>query len=341
MHPKNRGPRWVHERCGSRNACAKRTVPRRCNAFLARVGRDPGLGNCTRDKLTTGGYNAPPEVEVAGESRAILCPSCRKLIDRDEPRCPFCGTLRPNLWGMNSALQGWFRFDLVHGITVTCIVLYAIGLLLDIPGALQQRGILNLLSPSDRALYRLGMTGGLAAFENHWWTPLTAVYLHGGLLHIFFNLMWIRQLGAETQELFGRARFFILFTVTGVAGFLLSNAMGARPSIGASGAIFGLLGAMLAFARRRGGWGDVASRQIMQWAVILLIFGFITPGVNNWAHLGGLASGFAMGHFLPANNQRREGRGVQILALAFLIATVLAFVASFLRPVGRGLQWVD
>lgn len=278
---------------------------------------------------------------MTAQTRAILCPSCRKLIDRDEPRCPFCGALRPNLWGMGPSIQRWARFDLVNAIVGTCVVLYAIGLLLDLPGALAQRGILNLLSPSTPALYRLGMTGGLAAIEGHWWTPLTAVYLHGGLLHIFFNMMWIRQLGRDAQELFGRSRFFVLFTATGVAGFLLSNALGARPSIGASGAIFGLLGAMLAFARRRGGWGDVASRQILQWAAILLLFGFITPGVNNLAHLGGLTSGFLLGRVLPAHQHRREGRGVQLLALALVATTLLAFAASLLIPVGRNVRWVD
>jgi rhomboid protease GluP len=278
---------------------------------------------------------------VPETTRAMICPSCRKLIDRDEPRCPYCGTLRPGLWGMAPAMQRWFRLDLVNAIVGTCVALYVIGLLLDLRGALAARGILNLLSPSTPALYRLGMTGGLAAVEGHWWTPLTAVYLHGGLLHIFFNMMWIRQLGAEAQELFGRARFFVLFTVTGVAGFLVSNALGARPSIGASGAIFGLLGAMLAFARRRGGWGDVASRQILQWAVILLVFGFITPGVNNLAHLGGLASGYLLGRVLPASQHRREGRGVQLLALALVVATGLAFAASLVFPVGRNVRWLD
>ena len=61
------------------------------------------------------------------ESRAILCPSCRKLIDRDEPRCPFCGALRPNLWGMGPSIQRWTSADVVRVIIGTCIVLYAIG----------------------------------------------------------------------------------------------------------------------------------------------------------------------------------------------------------------------
>jgi rhomboid protease GluP len=257
------------------------------------------------------------------------------LISVDEPRCPFCGARRPGLWGWGPTLQRWFGsgLDLVPIVVGACILLYALGIALDPQGALQSRGILNLLSPSMVALYRLGMTGGLSSYTGHWWTLFTAIYLHGGLLHIFFNMMWIRQLGAEAQRAFGPARFFIVFTVTGVCGFLLSNALGARPSIGASGAIFGLLGAMLAFARRqRTSLGDMASRQMLQWAVILLIFGFATPGVNNLAHIGGFASGFLIGQRLPGEDAHREGRGTQLLALALVAITVLGFVWNFLHP---------
>jgi rhomboid protease GluP len=183
-------------------------------------------------RMRAGGGTVMPR-----KTGAMLCPSCRKLISVDEPRCPFCGAMRPGLWGWGPTLQRLWgpQLDLVPVIVIACIVLYAVGLALDPRGALQARGFLNLLSPSTLALYHLGMTGGLATMDTRWWTLLTAIYLHGGLLHIFFNMMWIRQLGAEAQRAFGPARFFVIFTLTGVAGFVLSNLLGARPSIGASG----------------------------------------------------------------------------------------------------------
>jgi rhomboid protease GluP len=264
---------------------------------------------------------------------AILCPSCRKLISIDEPRCPFCGAMRPGLWGYGPALQRVFgtEANVVGWIVTACVGLYIVGLLMDIPGALQSRSLLSFLSPSGTALFRLGMTGGPGTLGARWWTLLTAIYLHGGLLHIFFNMMWIRQLGAESQRVFGAARFFILFSLTGACGFLLSNLLGAQFSIGASGSIFGILGAMLAHTRRRRAlYGDLASRQVLQWALILLIFGFMTPGVNNYAHLGGFASGYLIGQRLPGADERRTSRLEEFVALALLAATLTGFVLSLL-----------
>lgn len=266
---------------------------------------------------------------------ALLCPSCRKLISADERKCPYCGTPHPGLFGLTPTLQRLFgaRMDLVPGIVGACVLLYALSLVLDLGAVSSARGPFSFLAPSSRALYRLGMTGGVAELTGRSWTTLTAIYLHADVLHILFNMMWIRQLGPDTQEIFGRARFFVLFTLTGVAGFVLSNLVGGRPSVGASGAIFGLMGAMLAYGRRdRSTWGEMMSRQMLQWAIILLVFGFLGRGVNNWAHMGGLASGFLLGQWLPAERERREGRGTQALALGLALCTVAGFVVSLVRP---------
>ena len=274
---------------------------------------------------------------MARRTGAILCPSCRKLISIDAPRCPFCGAARPGLWGYGPMLQGVFgaQANVVAWIIPVCIGLYVVGILMDVQGALESKGFLSFLSPSTAALYRLGMTGSGSLFGSRWWTLLTAIYLHGGLLHIFFNMMWIRQLGAETQQLFGAARFVILFSVTGAAGFLLSGLLGVRFSIGASGAIFGLLGAMLAYTRRhRSSLGDLASRQVLQWAVILLLFGFMTPGVNNLAHLGGFASGYLLGQRLPAAAERPASRLEQLVALGLVGLTGMGFVLSLTQTAG-------
>ena len=266
-------------------------------------------------------------------SGSMLCPSCRKLISVDEKRCPFCGAVRPGLWGWGPSLQRLFggRLDLVVVLVAACALLYVVTLLL---GGVQSRNPLLFLSPSMEALYRLGMTGGWAAAHGHWWTVITAVYLHGGLLHILFNMMALRQLGQDAQEIFGPARFFVLFTLTGAAGFVLSNLVRPTPSIGASGAIFGLVGALIAYHRRRGGtMGAMITRQMLQWVVIMFVFGLMASRVvNNLAHLGGLASGFALGQILPGRDERHDGRGTQLLALALLGLTLAAFVLGLVHP---------
>jgi rhomboid protease GluP len=164
----------------------------------------------------------------------------------------------------------------------------------------------------------------------HWWTVLTAIYLHGGLLHIFFNILWIRQLGPQVAEAYGPARFFVIFTVSGAIGFVLSNQLSGAWTVGASGSIFGLLAALIVYGRRVGGrMGSLFSRQIWQWAILLFAFGFIMQGVNNWAHLGGFIGGWATA--LAMGQTPRESRGVTLLAVALLAATVLGFVLSLAR----------
>ncbi len=265
---------------------------------------------------------------------SILCPNCRKLISVDEPRCPYCRTVRPGLWGFGPALSRLFggRLDLVMLLVGACVLLFALSIALDPAAALRPARPLDILSPSSRALYQLGMTGGLATATGAWWTILTAIYLHGGPLHILFNVMWIRDLGRASEEVFGPARFFVIWTAAGAGGFVLSNLMGAHPTIGASGSIFGLLGAMIAHSRRRGStMNSMVSRQMIQWAVLLFIFGFMMRGVNNLAHLGGFATGFLMGRVLPGAGERREGRPMQSTAIVLLVVTLVAFALAAVR----------
>jgi rhomboid protease GluP len=267
---------------------------------------------------------------------SMLCPNCRKLISVDEARCPFCGTLRPGLWGFGPALQRFLGpgLDLVPVIVGACMILYAVGIALDVQGALRSRGFLSFMSPSSLALFRLGMTGGMPLAER-WWTLLTAIYLHGGILHIFFNMWSFRNLGPEAQRIWGPVRFFIMWSLTGAAGFLVSNLIGSTFSIGASGSIFGIVAALIAFARRQGTTlGNLAARQMLQWAIVLLLFGFMTPGVNNLAHLGGFASGYLLGRSVPAVHERREKRVERLIALGLVVLTIVGFVLSLTQPIG-------
>ena len=113
------------------------------------------------------------------------------------------------------------------------------------------------------------MTGERAWRAGWWWTLLTAIYLHGNLLHLVFNLLWVRQLAPAVEQLFGTARLVVIFTAGGVAGFVLSNIASGAWTIGASGAVFGLLGAMVAYGRSRGGtFGTAVFRQYGQWRVM-------------------------------------------------------------------------
>lgn len=264
----------------------------------------------------------------------MICPQCAKLISVSEEKCPFCGAWNPSLYGYAPGLQKLFgrRLDLVALIATTCVVLYVAALALQPDAIFRMSGLFTLLSPGTRALYQLGMTGGLAWQDGWWWTVFTAIYLHGGILHIFFNVMWIRNLGPAVTDAYGPARAFVIYTVAGAVGFLISNMATGAPSVGASGSIFGLLAALIVYGRKRG--ISMLTAQVGQWAVIMFVMGFLMSGVNNWAHAGGFAGGWVVSQFMPLGDEKRESPLVQILALAFIMVTAVGFVLSFIRVTG-------
>ncbi|MCY3846962.1 MAG: rhomboid family intramembrane serine protease [Acidobacteria bacterium] len=262
---------------------------------------------------------------------SIVCAGCNNLVGINEERCPFCGAWRPGLFGWAPVLRAVVgnRLDLIPLIVGTCVTLYALALLLQPEAIFQGGGFLSMLSPGGRALYMLGMTGGVAWQLGWWWTVLTAMYLHGSLLHIFFNVMWIRNLGPAAAEAFGPARMFVLFNVAGAAGFLVSNVMSGAPTIGASGAIFGLLAALIVYGRKRG--SSLMTRQLWQWAIILGIFGFLMPGINNWAHGGGFAGGWVAASLMGFIDERRESTALLIASLVLIAVTALGVGLSFVN----------
>lgn len=259
-----------------------------------------------------------------------LCYSCGKLNRVDAPTCFYCGARRPGLWGF-APLAGRLvgRLDFAKAVTVVCVVAYVASILLDPAAALQARSPFNLLAPSLRALVRLGMTGAIPWTAGLWWTLITAMYLHGSLLHIVFNLLWVRQLAPPVEELFGRARLVVIYTAAGALGFVLSNVVGVPWTVGASGAIFGLLGALVAYGRSRGGhFGVAVLRQYGQWALLMFVFGFFMGGVNNWGHAGGFAGGYLAG-LAVGPIERRPERGVdRVAALAVVAITAVAFALA-------------
>lgn len=220
-----------------------------------------------------------------------------------------------------------------------CIALYVLALFLDIRGALGMRGgsLLGFLAPNSVALGVLGATSPRAGFLS----LFTAIYLHGSLLHLFFNLLWVRSLAPEVQRGFGAARFFIIWSVAGAFGFFISNRMPGPGSIGASGSIFGLMAALIVYGRVIG--ASLMTRQIWQYALILGALGFLLPGVDNLAHVGGFAGGWVTATAFRGSLGKPDGRPVTLLAIAFIALTVLGFllniddvIAFLVSMFGRG-----
>jgi len=261
---------------------------------------------------------------------SLLCPGCRRLISRDEPVCPYCGLKNPGVWWKNSRFTAVLTdpSQFVRLIIGVNIVMYVFSLLLNRPGASQGFSPLSFLGPGNRSLILLGGTGTIPVFQlGRWWSLLSANYLHGGLLHIFFNMYALYQIGPLVTREFGSYRMIIIYTVSGVLGFLLSVLAGVPLTIGASAAICGLIGAMIYYGRSRGGtYGDAVFRQVGGWAIAIVIFGFVVPGINNWGHGGGMLAGGLLGFLLGYKEKRRESLVHRLEGLACLAVTGLVLV---------------
>ena len=260
---------------------------------------------------------------------SILCPSCGRLTNADARECLVCGRRNPGMWGFAGPLRTLFRNRPVADvISVACIVLYVITLLLDPAGALRARGLTDILPVSQAAELAAGATGAVPWQAGAWWTLLTAIYLHGNLVHLVFNIISIRVLAPPVEEHYAAARTLVIFTVAGVTGFVASNYVGYAFTLGASGAVFGLLGAMVAYGQKRGGtFGTMMLRQWGLLAILLFVSGFQMNNVNNVAHAGGFVGGYVAALAL-AQNKPESGLD-QILAAACIGLTLLGFVLAF------------
>ena len=265
---------------------------------------------------------------------SVLCTSCGVLVGVKDDRCYNCGRRNPGLWGYAPALRSLGQdlgfVPLVMGAT---IVLYILAMLLS-------RGDMQMvsLSPSNQILFLLGGSGAAPVFQyGRWWTLLTAGWLHAGVLHIFFNVLWIRQLGPAVAEIYGPARMIIIYTCASIAGFALSSVAGeflwwmpiyflrgAQFTVGASAAIFGLLGAAVYYGRRSG--SSHASQIGLQYALVLGIFGLIFQGVDNYAHAGGFIGGYITSMILDPLKPERVDH--MVIAAACLLASLIAIIAS-------------
>jgi rhomboid protease GluP len=201
-------------------------------------------------------------------------------------------------------------------------------------------GLMSILAPSQQVLFLFGASGAIPVFVyGRWWTVLSAGWLHGGLLHIFFNMLVVRQLGPATADIMGPARTVIVYTVAGVAGFALSSfagvffggfplpmLRGAGYTVGASAPVFGMLGALVHYGRSS---SSFIKQQAMGYAVSMFVFGLIMPGVDNYAHAGGFVGGYLTSAFL--NPLKRERGDHMLIALVCLALTILAILFSIVN----------
>jgi rhomboid protease GluP len=154
--------------------------------------------------------------------------------------------------------------------------------------------------------------------QGEWWRLVTSMFLHVGILHILFNGIALFALGMQAEQLMGSKRFLLIFFLTGIGGNILTLLLNPVPSVGASGGIFGLLGALVAFFYRNrdrlGAWGHANLRSLLFTVGINFFITISIPQVNQLAHLGGLLTGLFLGYFFsPWHIRRTIGPGTRAL----------------------------
>lgn len=162
----------------------------------------------------------------------------------------------------------------------------------------------NIFDIDTGVLVTLGAKYNAAIIEGQWYRLFTCMFLHGGIIHITANMYSLYSIGPFVEKLYGKYKYAVIYIVCGVISSLFSFMFSEYVSIGASGAIFGLLGILFVFAikeRKRIGKGFLMN--IASVVVMNLIIGMSLPGIDNFAHLGGLLSGVVLGYILKLKNR--------------------------------------
>ena len=182
---------------------------------------------------------------------------------------------------------------------------------------------LQYLGGFDSIVYEYGMLPIAIADGNEYYRLITSMFLHGSLLHIGFNMLVLWSLGPSIENLLGHLRYTTLYLLAGlggsVASFWFSGVV--TPSIGASGAIYGLFGAWVVIGRRL----NLDLTQVVGLIVINLVIGFIVPNVDWRAHLGGLVTG-ALVAAVFAYAPRSGRNAVQLIGVLAILGILVAAI---------------
>jgi len=267
-----------------------------------------------------------------------MCPNCRAFITTSDKVCPYCDI---KLGAPAAARRA--PADLLGGLipharfTTVVILLINAGLYLaeSLPG---------LISGSDATgmpLSNAGAKFGPYIQAGQLWRLLTAGFLHGGIFHLLMNSWVLFDLGAATEESYGTSRFLVFYFASTITGFYASYLWHPGvPSVGSSAGIFGLLGAMIALGMRdKSSYGAAIRAHYVQWAIYGLLMGVLPffP-IDNAAHIGGVAGGFAIAYV--AGTPRLTGYGERLwqfagAAAVGLTAIAFAFMFRWMMTVGR------
>ena len=263
-----------------------------------------------------------------------MCPSCRALVPRSARKCTECGTFLSTV-----RAPGLTRLaaNLIPGTTAATFVILAVNTIMlaavvalpfttpDHPA----RSIFGRLFAFDTfTLIRFGSGFSWLTVEGReWWRIVMPVFLHGGLLHYGMNSWALVQLGPLVEEEFGTERLAVMYVACGIAGSGVSQLLRNIHTVGASGALVGLIGVLLVHGWKIGGAYGQRLRSAMVQTIVLMVVISLLPGIDLLNHLGGLVVGCGLGFVTPSGPFR--SRATETLWVALAWAAVAVCLASF------------
>jgi rhomboid protease GluP len=275
------------------------------------------------------------------DRRPQLCPSCGTLVGSTATKCHQCGaSLTFGMAAATRSLSRWMPTEspVTYGILCLSCLLYGASLIATIRGSgLQAPGggglgaLMNLGGININVLVKFGASVPWPFDLVQPWRLIMATFLHGSLLHIGFNMWVLMDIGPQIEELYGSARYFFIYVVTGIGAYIVSGLLGGHVSIGGSGALLGLIGVLLAMTfGSKSASMQMLRTQLIRWLVYLAIWGIFMSGIDNYAHAGGLVSGFLLGKVMvarpPMSPQEKTRADLMGWTAAILVAASLGFV---------------
>ncbi len=190
--------------------------------------------------------------------------------------------------------------------------------------------------PYGQTILTLGAKENLLITSGQYWRLLTACFLHANFMHIVSNLIGLYFWGPHAEVLFGRARYLLVYLASGLFGSLLSYAA-SEPlsvSVGASGAIFGIFGALLYFrTRHKQVFDQVFGMQVVVFIGLNLLNGFLSTGIDNLGHIGGLVGGFCASYVVGLYRERPTWKRV-LACIGLVVLAAALFLIGFGRARG-------
>ena len=208
-------------------------------------------------------------------------------------------------------------------------------------------------SENPQVLVNLGANYAPYVTGGDYWRLFTANFLHIGLLHIAFNLYALYIVGMEVEMFYGPWRFLVIYLLTGISGAIASYAFTYGLSAGASTAIFGLIGTLVAFfTRNRAVFGEMSRSRLTNLIVVIainVVYGLSVPYIDMWGHAGGFVGGFILGwllcpfyqiesrpdglrHIVDRTSLRTEWIGVVLVSVLMVVAFWAALQHHLLNP---------